>query len=229
MDLGTDIMEQSLVIKSEPLHKQVYDYLRSQIIYGKIVNGEKLVESKIAKELNVSRSPVREAMRMLCADGLIIDSGNGMIVNPMDYETSIEVYESRIALEPMAARLAAQRIDDATLAQMKECIDFIQKYKERLTEADYPAVVEVNTRFHGLIAKACGPHLLQKYLDNNQALMALVRNNEFYRTLHKKDFIDEHTAVYEALAAHDAEQAEQAMREHDIADYEGFKKDNYNV
>lgn len=64
-------MRQPFVTKSLPLHSQVYSFLRDQIIYGKVAGGEKLVESKIAKELNVSRSPIREALRMLCADELL--------------------------------------------------------------------------------------------------------------------------------------------------------------
>ncbi len=219
-------MEQSFVTKSQPLHKQVYEYLRNQIIYGKIVNGEKLIESKIAKELNVSRSPVREALRMLCADELLVDKGDGLMVNPMDYQTSIEVYESRIALEPFAARLAAERIDDEALRQMKECVDSIEKYRGEVIEKNYALIIEANTKFHALISKACRHHFIQKYLDNNQALMALVRNNEFYQTIHEEDFIDEHAAIYKALAEHDAEGAEQAMRKHVTTDYEAFRRDN---
>lgn len=219
-------MEQSFVMKSQPLHKQVYDYLRNQIIYGKIVNGEKLVESKIAKELNVSRSPVREALRMLCVDELLVDKGEGLMVNPMDYQTSIEVYESRIALEPFAARLAAERIDDDMLRQIKNCVEAVEKYRGEVIEKNYAFIIEANTKFHALISQACRHHFIQKYLDNNQALMALVRNNEFYKMSHEEDFIDEHAAIYEALASHDAIRAEQAMRKHVTTDYEMFQKDN---
>ena len=56
--------------------------------------------------------------------------------------------------------------------------------------------------------------------------MALVRNNEFYQTIHEEDFIDEHAEIYEALAEHDAERAEQAMRKHVTTDYEAFQRDN---
>ncbi|MCI8581561.1 MAG: GntR family transcriptional regulator [Dorea sp.] len=219
-------MEQSCVAKSQPLHKQVYEYLRGQIIYGKIVNGEKLIESKIAKELNVSRSPVREALRMLCADELLVDKGDGLVVNPMDYQTSIEVYESRIALEPFAARLAAERIDDVILAQMKDCVDSVENCRGKVIAENYALIIEANTKFHALISQACRHHFIQKYLDNNQALMALVRNNEFYQTIHEEDFIDEHAEIYEALAEHDAERAEQAMRKHVTTDYEAFQRDN---
>jgi len=219
-------MDQSFVVKSLPLHLQVYDYFRNQIIYGKITCGEKLVESKIAKELNVSRSPIREAFRMLCADELIVDNGDGLIVNPMDYQSSIEVYEGRIVMEPFAARLAAERIDEDTLEQIRECVMSIREYRGKVMEDNYPVIIEMNSRFHALIVQACKHHIMQKYLNNNLALMSLVRNNEFYRTAHAEDFIDEHLEIYKALAVHDGPKAESAMRKHVTTDYEAFKKNN---
>ena len=219
-------MRSTMIAKSLPLHRQVYEYLRDQFIYGKVACGEKLVESKIAKELNVSRSPIREALRMLCTDELLIDTGDGLIVNPMDYESSAEVYESRIVMEPFAARLAAERIDEETLKELEQCVTGIENYRGQITEENFPVIVELNSQFHALIVQACKHHIMQKYLNNNLALMSLVRNNEFYDTIHDENFIDEHKEIYESIKEHDAKRAEESMRKHVTADYELFKRNN---
>ena len=174
-------MNQTIIVKSVPLHIQAYNWFREQIIYGKVAGGEKVVESKLSAELNISRSPVREALRMLCADELLVTSDNGLIVNPMDYQSSLDVYEGRIALEPYAARLAAKRLSEEELAELKGCVDFAKAWRKEKGEEGYHEIIAQNSKFHAIISHACGNHYLQGYLDKNLGLMSLVRNNEFYK------------------------------------------------
>lgn len=221
-------MDTSAVMKSLPLHIQVYNYFREQIIYGKIAGGKKIVESKLSQELNISRSPVREAMRLLLADELLINYEGGIIVNPMNYQSSLNVYESRIALEPFAARLAAKRMSEPELSELKKCVDFARTWDPKDENRDDVKIIENNSRFHALIAHSCQNHYLQGYLDKNLGLMSLVRNNEFFNFPHDNGFVIEHSDVYEAIRERNEEKAEEAMRKHVTADYRTFIRNNLN-
>ena len=99
-------MEQR-IIKREAYHIQVYEIVKNQILSRKLPSGEKINENALAQSLGVSRSPVREALRMLEQDELVVPSSSGLIVNPLNVENMKDVYECRMVLESYAARLSA--------------------------------------------------------------------------------------------------------------------------
>ncbi len=98
------------IARAEPLTDQVYGYLRQQILTGHIEPGSRIVESKIARELQVSRSPVREAIRLLHRDGLLVLCDGGITLFQPSLKDFKDLYELRFAVEPVAARLTAQHI-----------------------------------------------------------------------------------------------------------------------
>ena len=216
----------SVIVRSQPLHEQVYDFIKKKIIYGEVKSGTKIVESQLSRELHISRGPIREAFRMLCADELLLQSNEGIIVNPMDYQTAVEAYECRIIMDPYAARLAAERIDEETLDKLKECLERTRAFKGKQTEDNYQKIIRTNSEFHALIIYACRHHQLQRYIENNMALISLARINEFYVLHQNERYIDEHEQIYQALYRHDAVAAQQAMYLHDVNDLEFYKK-NY--
>jgi DNA-binding GntR family transcriptional regulator len=130
-------------------HELVRDTLRRAILRGALPGGTRLVQADIAARLNVSTTPVREALRDLATEGLIrLDAHRGAIVYEPDLEEVRELYDLRKILEPEAMKRAVRHVTDEEL-QRAEAI------QHQMDEEQDPAVwVDLNTEFHGLLADA---------------------------------------------------------------------------
>ena len=199
------------IIKQEAYHLQVYGILKQQILDGTLASGSKITENGLAAALDVSRSPVREAMRMLEQDDLVISTSQGLIVNPMKREDMEEVYECRMVLESYAARCSAKTLT-------KEELDTLEEYVRKATElhdsGERVKVIEVNTAFHNLIISGChNEHFLQM-IRHNDALSVLARTKEFSAFNRDKAYLMEHQEIVDALRKRDPDLAESVMRRH---------------
>jgi DNA-binding GntR family transcriptional regulator len=134
----------------------VYSALRERILSGDLPRGTKLRQASLAEELGVSRTPLREALRRLATEGLVEFSPNrGATVSELDFGDMRHAWSARVALEPGAARLAAERRDEASIAAMRDAID-----QQRAAAADKDASFAANRAFHLALAAASGnPHL----------------------------------------------------------------------
>jgi len=202
-------MEQ--IVKKKSYHYQVYEIIKNQIISGKIKSGEKINENGIAQSLGVSRSPVREAMRMLERDELLVAVPGGLIVNPLDIDTIMEIYECRMLLESYAARESVRAMSDEEIRQLEEYVHRSMEYHKNY---DFASVVEVNTTFHNMITGCCRNHHLRSMMDRNGMLSLLSRVQEF--SCYKRDhqYLEEHLAIVEALKQRNEDLVEARMREH---------------
>lgn len=196
-------------------HMQVYEILREKIINGELQPGERLTISKISEQLNVSGSPVREALRILEQDELVIINPSGFVVNPMDFNDMKQLYQCRMALEPFAARLAADIISDEDLERLKQ---IIAEARKAHAEEDYDQVIKYNTYFHDLIVQNCGNEKLINMIEKTRLLIILARRAEFKSYKRKVDYLDEHDEILEALISRDGDKAESSLREHTIQD-----------
>jgi DNA-binding GntR family transcriptional regulator len=141
-------------------HEIVRKTLREAIVSGAIAPGTRLVLSDVAKELNVSVTPVREAMRDLATDGLIqLDAYRGAIVRTISMTEAREVFELRALLEPEAARRAADNLTDAQFEELSA----IQAEMDEVD--DISRWVELNRRLHHMINAAAGSQLLAQTLE----------------------------------------------------------------
>jgi DNA-binding GntR family transcriptional regulator len=208
--------------KSIPYHLQVYNNIKERILTGEIKGGERIQEVKLSNELQVSRSPVREAIRMLENDRLIINKDNLLIVNPMTYEDSIEVYECRMLLESFAAGIAATKISDSNIAKLELCINNMVEFNNS-TEENYPKIVNNNSKFHRIIYEASEHKLIINYIKKISALSTLSRANEFYLYKRSPDYIDEHIEIFNAIKARDPVRSENCVREHIKNDLKFYK------
>src|SRR5436190_22723903 len=95
--------------KTGSLTEAIYEQLRSEIVRGQLRPNERLVEAEIAERLQVSRTPVRESLQRLAADGLVVSRRRGWVVYEHTIDQIRDIYETRIALEGYATRLAAER------------------------------------------------------------------------------------------------------------------------
>ncbi|MEL7565251.1 MAG: GntR family transcriptional regulator [Dehalobacterium sp.] len=204
-------MDSSLVTKSMPYHLQVYQILRNEIFTGKKKPGERLIESKIAQEIGVSRSPVREAIRLLEYEGLVVNTDGVLTIFPLTVEAIGDLYQCRIAVESYAAFLATKNI---TEEEIKELNLLLKTALDAEKQKDSYAAVVVNTKFHMLINKACGNKRILEISERMLVQSHLVRNILF--TIHKRpsSYLEEHGSIIEAIKEREAKKAEFFMREH---------------
>ena len=207
-----------IVEKRNTLKTQVYNYLKEQILSGQIAPGERLVEEKISSDLEVSRSPVRESIRMLEKDGLLIvnKSGGVTVVEPslIDFQ---HMFECRVEMEPLAAYYAALR---RTPTEVETIRSFLLEMKEISEGIFEEKVYNINSSFHEAIVKA----------SNNRWLINLVTHlrglNSFYRRAildenpkHLKQAFLEHQQIFQAIVDQDANRSKTLMKEHIESDY----------
>jgi DNA-binding GntR family transcriptional regulator len=199
------------------LREQVRDLLLERILSGVYPPGSRLVETRIAHELSISQAPVREALRDLEQLRLVVhESFRGCSVRSVSAEDLLEAYPVRAALETLAIRLAAERIDEATLARLA---DQIEAMRQATRDGDPAAEAAADAAFHSAIVAAAGNSVLtqqwEQLLPHARTLLSLTLPASA-----KGDLADRHLPILEALCRHDAHGAEAAMSAHlaDVAE-----------
>ena len=151
-----ELVAQTTYSGRRTVHNYVLETLRRAILDGQLASGTRLVQSEIAEALDVSTTPVREALRDLAAEGLIrLDAHRGGVVQELSLSELREIYELRVLLEPEALRRAWPHVTD-------EIIDEVAALHERMNDILSPSAwVELNSSFHGKILElAPSPRLL---------------------------------------------------------------------
>ncbi|MCG7346491.1 GntR family transcriptional regulator [Sporosarcina sp. ACRSL] len=211
------------VVKKTTLKEQVYDYLKNAIILGEIAPGERLIEEKISETLKVSRSPIREAVRMLEKDGLLdVNTTGGVTVANPTTDDFRNLYEIRVEMESLAAFYAAKRRHPDEVRELKS---FIEEMKKEMGNNNFRGLLDVNFKFHELIVCASRNPLLVSMT------LQLRGVNSFYRKVilaanpgYAKEALSDHMEIYEAIADQDSEKARELMRQHIEHDYEAFMR-----
>nr|MDP2190317.1 GntR family transcriptional regulator [Rhodoferax sp.] len=207
-----------LVIPHSALHEQVVQRLRQMLVEGQIAPGAKLNERALSEELRVSRTPLREAIKMLAAEGLVeLLPNRGAIAVELSEADILNTFEVMAGLEAQSGELAAQRITDAELAEIKAMhYEMMAAYTRR----DLSNYYRLNAAIHRAINVAArNPVLTDIYKQVNARLQALrFRSNQDGEKW--KRAMQEHEQMVEALSAHDPV----AMRAV-LADHLGHKRD----
>ncbi|SHM16747.1 DNA-binding transcriptional regulator, GntR family [Caldanaerovirga acetigignens] len=194
------------------LRNKIYQYLKNAILNGVYKPGESLIEMKIAKELGVSRTPVREAIRQLELEGLVSSIPNkGVIVEGVTEQDVEDIYTIRKMIEGLAARWAAEKITPEQLKELKDVVDLMEFYTKR---GEIDKVSELDTRFHDIIFKACKSRPLESVLTNFHHFIQRARLVSIKSGGRAPVSLEEHKEIYTALEARDPEAAEKAMIKH---------------
>ncbi|SHN53607.1 GntR family transcriptional regulator [Desulfitobacterium chlororespirans] len=209
----------SAITKSLPFHLQIYEILKGKILNGEISRGERLYENKISQELGVSRSPVREALRMLEQDELVVVTSTGLVVNPMEFSDMEEIYQCRMALEPFAAKISADKLTNEDLDTLRNLVTQARVYHNQKA---YEKVVESNTQFHDIIIQSSGNSRLIGIIEKIRSLIILSRKTEFECYQREGDYLDEHEGVLAALTQRNGDEAERLLRTHIMNDFEFY-------
>ena len=200
--------------KNISIADQVYEKLEREILSGKYPRGELLSEQRLSAELGVSRTPVREAIRRLEQDYILEDSPRGVIVVGISREEMLEMYEIRLQLEGLMARRAAENVTEEQLGEMRDTLDLQHFYLERARRDSSDQIKNLDSRFHELLYAACGSRTYYDLLVRLHKRITKFRMASVRKRSRAEESIREHEAIYAALAAHDAEQAQQAVLNH---------------
>jgi DNA-binding GntR family transcriptional regulator len=190
----------------------VYNTLRQAIIDGRMAAGTKPTEAALAKELGVSKTPVREALLRLKAIGLIESEGPmaGRIVSP-SADRIRDAYEVREALERTSAHLAAERGDRAVLMAARREAERTVVAADRRDNAGYR---EADEAFHRTLAEAGGNHQLARMIDDTNALITTLRQRDLPGLDASPLCAEQHMKITTAVLARHADEAAALMSEH---------------
>ncbi|RXR27046.1 GntR family transcriptional regulator [Oerskovia turbata] len=190
--------------------RAVYELLRSRIIDGSLAADTRLTEPVLAAQLGVSRTPVREALRLLQAEALVVEQPTGGVrVAPLAVNDLHRVYDVRARLEGLLARDACERAQPADVARLSRLVDLMDTVRDHEDE-----VLRIGAQFHGEIATLADNRWCSELLRQIRGHVDRYRSLSARERVGTTDHVDEHRAVASAIASGDPDAAERAMREH---------------
>ena len=202
----------------QTLRERIYLHLREAITKNMLLPGERITEKKIAEELNVSITPVREALLQLNVEGFVeIKAHRNAVVKQISLTEIAELYEIQGLLEGFAARQASSNLTDQDLAKIKKLTEKMEKYfKSNNVEKFY----ESNKEIHEIFLKKSNNHSIYELVSNLNLRKKLFRYRVTF--LAKKDVmknaLDDHKKILNAFLARDADTIEKLVREHWTSD-----------
>ena len=210
------------VREDQPLREAVYYAIREGILLGKLSPDERLMEMHLANELGVSRTPVREALRLLETDGLVkMIPNKGAIVAKISPRDLMEVMEVRLALEQLAVRKACRSI---TLLQLNQMRSALSRFRESLELNDRAGSARSDEEFHRIIADAAQNRMLQTLLSQIREQVFRYRLESLKAESAHKELVRQHEQILTSLEERDEEKAQTFMREHIRMQLENIRK-----
>jgi GntR family transcriptional regulator, rspAB operon transcriptional repressor len=194
------------------LERRVYEQLRDEILSGTLTTGAQLVEARIATDLGVSKTPVREALIRLQRDGLVeIEPYRGArVIEPAEADIR-EILELRILLECHIARDLARRRPPEVLDSLERTIE---ECRQALQTGDDTKVLSALTEFSDVMADAGGNRRLEKALDELRSVLLMIANTSLRRPGREERSLAEHERILAAIRAGDADEAATATEAH---------------
>lgn len=190
--------------------QEAYDLLLQAIDSGALPAGTRLREAELAERFRISRTPVREALKRLEAQGLVLhEPHHGAAVASLDYGQVAELYHMREVLEGTAAGLAATHATATEVEILREMVD-----RDRGLLDDPPALAASNRAFHRQIRLSARNRFLNATLDTMRISLALLAGTTLAVPGRGAESVEEHAAVVAAIEAHDPAAAEAAARRH---------------
>ncbi len=193
-----------------PLRDVVFNTLREAILRGDLVPGERLMELQLAAKLGVSRTPIREAIRMLEQEGLAITiPRKGAIVAGMTEKDMQDVLEIREALEELSVQVACDKITDEEVAKLRENME---NFETSLKSGDLKRMAEADVEFHDVIYQATDNPKLINMLNNLREQMYRYRVEYLKNPSNHEQLLREHEAIYRGIMAKDKDAVTEMIR-----------------
>jgi DNA-binding GntR family transcriptional regulator len=195
-----------------PLRHDAYEALRGAILLGRLRPGERVVEAEIARQMGISRGPIREALRQLEQDGLVeYQPRRGVIVTALTRDRVLDAYTVRAELEGFAARLAAQWIGPADLEHLAELLKVMQQHARA---HDAEALLQADVAFHKCICTLAGNRVLLRLWTSVGPHAWTLFSVAQLRGYTLEALAERHRPIIEALRTGAPAQAERAATEH---------------
>lgn len=194
------------------LRGRVFERIRDDILEGRYREGDELRELTIAKELDVSRTPVRESLRQLELEGLVkIIPNRGAFVTGITDNDILDIYKIRSLLEGECAGWAAKNITPAQLSELEACVDLSEYYISRKNLAP---LSDLDTEFHTLLYESSGSRILSHTLSDLHLFALRARERSVAKQSRAKESVAEHRRLLEAIKSKDAQLASKLATEH---------------
>ncbi|WP_421954890.1 GntR family transcriptional regulator [Polaromonas sp.] len=192
------------------LYEEVAELLRQRIFNRELAPGSWIDELKLAEEYGISRTPLREALKVLATEGLVtMKVRRGAYVTEVNEKDLSDVYHLLGLLESDAASVVASR---ATAAQLKELQDLHNELEK--AAGDRARFFEINEKFHRRLREIADNRWRDQMVADLRKVMKLNRHNSLLKSGRIEESLAEHAAIMQALTARDADAAAQRMREH---------------
>lgn len=199
----------------EPLYQQAYKELKKLIVTGKLQPGEKVIMSKLADQYKISRTPLREALRQLQSEGLIIQEHSTMRIIEINKNDFLHLYQTRIVLEKEVIKSVVTLIPEEDFPKIEVVLN---ESKTAIQEGDPFRILELNTQFHELLMYYCpNPRMIQ-LLNSVRSLLLIYRANINKKAKNNLEIYKEHKEILEALKERDIEKSIQKVETHMLND-----------
>ncbi len=197
---------------SQNLHEGTFQKLRSLLVEGVIAPGSKLNERELAESLNVSRTPIREAIKRLAADGLVeLIANRGAIAVQLSHADVVHTFDVIAQLEGYSGELAAKNISAATLSELEALqYEMMASYARR----DLSNYYKLNLRIHHLINQAANNPVLTQLFSQVNARIEALRFRSNQNGVKWEKAVEEHQEMIDALKTHDSERMRKVMIHH---------------
>lgn len=192
--------------------EDAYQQLRTQLTTGRLLPGQRLVESELVESLRVGRAVVRAVLSRLAHEGLVEKELNrGARVRMVTEDEAVEITQARAALEGLAAHQAALNAGPEDIDVLRE---ILAEMRQRLSNNDLLGYSDCNAKLHSRILSASKHTIAQRLIANLRAQMVRFQFRTILVQGRANDSLAEHTAIVDAIVAHDGARAEAAMRHH---------------
>ena len=200
------------IIRHTNLAEKVYGKIREKILGENLTPGTRLISDQLAKEMGVSRTPVKEALLRLEKEGFVVSiPRRGMYVKELSRAEIEEIYEIREALEVLAVRLAVPLI---SRRQVRAMVETCHVFQRSVKKKDIQSCLKADFEFHKLLIEARGNSKLVEVISafNLQFLSISVRGPEYWG--HAPRYVEQHMAIIDTLSNHDSDLAQELLRKH---------------
>lgn len=196
---------------SQPLYQQVYKLIKTAILNGEFKPGEKVVATQLVKKYNISRTPLREALRQLQNEGLLVKDQSGLHVVELDIKDFKDLYQCRLILEQETMQLIVDTITDNELEEIEGLLDESDRL---LKQKRYLELLEINSKFHDKLLESSPNKRIVTLLQQVRSFLTLYRARILSNYKYNCEINREHREIYNAIRERNKEKAVELVAKH---------------
>jgi DNA-binding GntR family transcriptional regulator len=210
----TDLNNTTPLVRNIPLYQQVYQEIKNEIITGNMKPGSKISENVLAEQFQISRTPLREALRQLQQEGLVVSDGVSTSIVELNAKDFEDLCNCRLILEKEVIKLCIEHITDEDILVLEQFLNQAHKELNGTDNIDYMKILHYNSQFHDVIINSSANKRLVQLLSQTRSFLLLYRANGLLKAENKLDFINEHREILEAIRERDVHKAVAAIEAH---------------